>query len=186
MKSAYINRDITYTGAELAPHWIYKNHNLQGDAIVAFEGKCDVALSEMVDIADVIENSPIYSERMLNFIIEHFNMPLLEGVSRQRLFVCIIKEQVEKATGLQLERDGDDLFFNGGKLSVSIATKSPTSVLIHTALNIISDNTPVKAAGLSSDMNFFDIKELAYNILNAYTKEHEEIIMASTKVRGVI
>ena len=87
---------------------------------------------------------------------------------------------------MQLERDGDDLFFNGGKLSVSIATKSPTSVLIHTALNIISDNTPVKAAGLSSDMNFFDIKELAYNILNAYTKEHEEIIMASTKVRGVI
>lgn len=186
MKQAYINSDITYTGAELAPHWIYKNHGLQGDAIVAFQGKCDVALSEMVDIADVIENSPIYSERMLNFIIEHFNMPLLEGVSRQRLFICIIKEQVERATGLSLTRDGDDLFFNEGKLSVSIATKSPTSVLIHTALNIISDNTPVKAAGLSTDMNFYNIKELANNILNAYTKEHNEIIMASTKVRGVI
>lgn len=186
MKSLYINHDITYTGAELAPHWIYKNHKIQGDAIVCFQGKCNVALSEMVDIEDVVENSPIYSERMLHFIIEHFNMPLLEGVARQRLFICIIKEQVEKATNLQLTRKGDDLFFDGGKLSVSIATKSPTSVLIHTALNIISDNTPVKAAGLKSDMNYNTPEILAKNILEAYTHEHQGIISASTKVRGVI
>lgn len=186
MKNSYINKDITYTGAELAPHWIYKNHGLQGDAIVAFQGKCDVKLSEMVDIADVIENSPIYSERMIHFIVEHFNMPLLEGVARQRLLVCIIKEQIEKHTNIQLKRKGDDLFFEGGKLSVSIATKSPTSVLIHTALNVLSKNTPVKTAGLKSDLKFDKTEELAKDILKAYTDENEEIIAASAKVRGVI
>ncbi len=186
MKSAFLDKDIEYTGMELSPHWIYKNHNLQGDAIVSFEGRCKVDLSEMVDIEDVLSNSPIFSERMLHFIVEHFNMPLLEGISRQRLLVCIAKEQIEKHTNKNIIRSGDDLFFEGGKLSVSIATKSPTSVLIHFAMNIISENAPIKAAGLQSELKFNNSKELAKDILNAYTREHEEIFMASAKVRGVI
>ena len=68
MKTKLIEKEIKYTGLELAPHWIYKNFNIQGDAIVAFMGGCDVKLDHMVDIEDVLSNSPIYSEKMLHFI----------------------------------------------------------------------------------------------------------------------
>ena len=66
MHTKFIENEIKYTGHELAPHWIYKNFKLQGDAIVAFVGETEVNLSEMVDIEDVINNEPIYSKKMLN------------------------------------------------------------------------------------------------------------------------
>ena len=54
MKTKLIEEEIKYIGSQLAPHWIYKNFKLQGDAIVAFIGECEVKLTEMVDIEDVI------------------------------------------------------------------------------------------------------------------------------------
>ena len=89
MKTFFIEKEIKYIGSQLAPHWIYKNFNILGDAIVAFVGEVDVNLSEMVDIEDVINNEPIYSKKMLNFIIEQFNLPLEQMVCLQRLFVSI-------------------------------------------------------------------------------------------------
>jgi len=186
MKSKFIEEQICYTGKELAPHWIYKNFHIQGDAVVSFIGECEVKLTEMVDIEDVISNSPIYSKKMLHFIVEHFNMPLVEGVLRQRLFVNIAKEAVEAELKKgEIKRDGDDLFFNKGKLSVSIAAKSMNSVLIHFAMNIDSLGTPVHTAGLETDMNITDCKKIAQKIMLNYCKECEEILNASCKVRGV-
>lgn len=184
MKTKFIDENIKYIGTQLAPHWIYKNFKIQGDAIVAFIGECEVKLSEMVDIEDVINNEPIYSKSMLSFISEQFNTGLVEGVYRQRMLICIIKEALEKR-GFQVIRKGDDLFFENRKLSVSIATKSPTSVLIHTGLNILSDGAPVKASGLSSEMGINDIKDLAVEIMENYSNEVSDILSASTKVRGV-
>lgn len=184
MITKYIDEEIKYVGSQLAPHWIYKNFKLQGDAIVAFCGECEVKLTEMVDIEDVINNEPIYSKNMLSFITEQFNVELVEGVFRQRLLICIIKEVLERR-GFKIERSGDDLFFENKKLSVSIATKSITSTLIHTGLNIESAGAPVSASGLTSELGILDIKELAIEIMNRYSEEIQDIIMASTKVRGV-
>lgn len=184
MKSRFIEEEIKYIGSQLAPHWIYKNFNIQGDAIVAFEGECDVKLTEMVDIEDVINNEPIYSKRMLNFISEQFGIGLTEGVFRQRLLMCIIKELLEER-GIFVLRKGDDLIISGGKLSVSIATKSVTSVLIHTGLNIISEGTPVKTAGLTSELGIIDTKKFAEEVMERYLEEIDDIILAGTKVRGV-
>ena len=142
MKTKYIDEEIKYIGSQLAPHWIYKNFNLQGDAIIAFVGECKVDLTEMVDIEDVINNEPIYSKYMLSFITEQFGIGLSEGVYRQRMLICIIKELLENR-GIFVIRNGDDLMIDGKKLSVSIATKSITSVLIHTGLNILSEGAPV-------------------------------------------
>jgi len=50
MKTLLINENIKYEGWQLAPHWIYKNFKIMGDAIVAFKGECEVKLTEMVDI----------------------------------------------------------------------------------------------------------------------------------------
>ena len=184
MKTLIADKEIKYEGWQLAPHWIYKNFKIQGDAIVAFCGECEVKLTEMVDIEDVINNEPIYSKSMLSIITEQFNVDLVEGVFRQRLLICIIKEALEKR-GFKITRNGDDLFFDGKKLTVSIATKSMTSILIHTGINIDSEGAPVKASGLTSELGIKDIKDFAKEVLNKYSEEIDDIIMASTKVRGV-
>lgn len=184
MQTKLIDKEIKYIGSQLQPHWIYKNFKLQGDAIVAFVGECEVKLTEMVDIEDVINNEPIYSKYMLSFITEQFNINLVEGVFRQRLLICIIKELLEKR-GIFVVRNGDDLMVDGKKLSVSIATKSTTSILIHTGLNIESAGAPVKAAGLTSELGIVDIDEFAKEVMTAYAEELKDIELASTKVRGV-
>ncbi len=185
MKTKYIEEEIKYIGSQLAPHWIYKNFKLQGDAIVAFAGECKVDLAEMVDIEDVINNEPIYSKFMLSFITEQFGIGLSEGVYRQRMLICIIKELLEKR-GVFVVRNGDDLMIDGRKLSVSIATKSISSVLIHTGLNILSEGAPVKASGLTSELGIKDIKEFALEVMDKYSAELDDISLACTKVRGVI
>lgn len=184
MKTFYIHDEIKYIGSQLSPHWIYKNFKIQGDAVVAFCGECDVKLTEMVDIEDVINNEPIYSKYMLNFITEQFNIGLVEGVLRQRLLITIIKEILENF-GFAVKRNGDDLFVNDKKLSVSIATKSINSVLIHTGLNIISDGAPIAVSGLVSDLSIKNIKEFACLVMKKYSEELADIELASTKVRGV-
>lgn len=184
MKTKFIEEEIKYIGSQLAPHWIYKNFKIQGDAIVAFRGECKVDLTEMVDIEDVINNEPIYSKYMLSFITEQFGVELTEGVFRQRLLICIIKELLEER-GIFVIRQGDDLMIDGRKLSVSIATKSITSILIHTGLNILSEGAPVAASGLTSELGINDTKEFAIEVMKRYSEEIEDIKLAGTKVRGV-
>lgn len=186
MKTKFIEKETKYTGEELAPHWIYKNFHMQGDSIVAFVGECEVKLTEMVDIEDVINDEPIYSKSMLSFIIEHFNIGLVEGVIRQRLLICIIKEVLESrlAEKFKVIRSGDDIFIEGKKLSVSIATKSLTSVLIHVGLNVDPTGAPVAAIGLSRDLDILDIREFSEEVMVKYSEEIEDIILASTKVIG--
>ena len=98
--------------------------------------------------------------------------------------ICIIKELLEER-GIFVVRNGDDLMIDGRKLSVSIATKSTTSILIHTGLNILSEGAPVKASGLTSELGISDIKEFALEVMKRYSEELEDINLASTKVRGV-
>ena len=184
MKTKFIEEEVKYIGSQLAPHWIYKNYKIQGDAIVAFCGECEVKLSEMVDIEDVINNEPIYSKYMLSFITEQFGINLMEGVLRQRLLIIIIKELLEQK-GIFVVRNGDDLMIQGKKLSVSIATKSINSILIHTGLNIISEGAPVEASGLTSELGIKDIKIFARDVMSRYVDEIEDIKLACAKVRGV-
>ena len=77
------------------------------------------------------------------------------------------------------------MFVNDRKLSVSIATKSITSVLIHTGVNILAEGAPIPVSALQSDLGIKDIKEFAQEVMKNYSEEIEDIILASTKVRGV-
>lgn len=183
MKSIFIDKEITYTGRELSPHWIYKNFNVQGSAVASFIGAVKVDLSEMVDIEDVINSEPISSDKMLNFIIEDFEVGLYHMVALQRLFICIIKEVLEEYN-VFVKRSGDDLFYEGRKLSVSIATKSITSSLIHTALNIVKTGAPINVSSLT-EMGITDIKEFSLKVMKKFTSEVEDMNFAKSKVRGV-
>ena len=187
MERLFIDKKIKYTGEQLSPHWIYKNFNIMGNAIVSFIGECDVNLTHMVDIEDVINDEPIYSKKMLSFIEENFNSTLTETVYKQRLLVTIAKELIEKTSpSVKIIRSGDDLYINNKKLSVSIATKSITSTLIHFGLNISAENAPVNAADLVNDAKIKDIEKFALDLLEKYSIETEDINLAISKVRGVL
>lgn len=183
MEKLFIKEEIEYTGAELCPHWIYKNYKIAGDAIVCFKGRVNVNLSEMVDIEDVINNEPIKSDKMANFIIEVFNSNLREAIIRQRLFISIIKETLEDM-GINVKRKGDDLFYNDKKLSVSIATKSTTSTLIHTGINLVSTGAPIPISSIK-DMEIVNEDCLIEEIMSRFCNEISDIEFAKVKVRGV-
>lgn len=179
---------ITYDGRQLAPHWIYRQFDLMGDAVVAFMGPCQVALSEMVDIEDVKAAAPISSPLMLHVIAEFFSSDLHTTVYRQRLLVVTAKELLETLTDRPVTRRGDDLYLpradgSPGKLSVSIATASSVSTLIHTGLNIETAGTPVPTVGLAE--LGIDAYAFAAKLLQHYAAELEDIWQARCKVRGV-
>lgn len=187
METLFIEKEIDYIGTQLSPHWIYKNFHIMGNAIVAFIGACDVNLEHMVDIEDVVNDEPIYSKKMLNIIEENFDSTLVEMVYKQRLLVTITKELIEQNyPTVKVIRNGDDLFINEKKLSVSIATKSITSSLIHFGLNIDAEGAPVNAADLTKDVGIKDVQKFALDLLYKYQQEVKDINLATSKVRGVI
>jgi hypothetical protein len=164
-------REITYDGQQLAPHWIYRKFDLLGDAVVSFTGPCKVEIDEMVDIEDVKANAPIYSPLMLH---------------RQRLLIVNAKELLEVLTGKPVTREGDDLYLHRsdgtpGKLSVSIATTSATSTLVHTGFNIETKGTPVPTVGLAE--LGVDVQSFGTALLERYTLELDDIWLARCKVR---
>ncbi len=180
----YSEEKLTYTGKELRSLFIYNTFNLQGDALVSFQGECDVKLSEMVDQEDVKANAPIYSPLMLHFLAEFFGDDLRCAVTRQRLFIASILEILqEHAPHIPWKRSGDDIYVEKKKVSVSIATASPVSSLLHTGLNIVSKNTPVPAYGLGDAG--VNTEKIALEILHKFKKEIEEIELAKCKVRWV-
>ncbi len=184
MKSKFIEETIRYTGEQLQSGFAYKNFGILGDSIIAFSGGCDVHTEEMVDIEDLRAGSRIYSEQMLHFIIEHYNIDLEKGVLRQTLLAVIIEELINKKVGRSvIRREGSDLYDGDCKLSISVATVSPLSVLIHFGVNISSANTPVKTRGL----NDYGIEpvDFAREVMACYIREDEAVYNARCKVRWV-
>ncbi len=188
MKYHFIDEELPYKGDALSNHWIYRNVGILGDAVVAFTGSCNVDVSRMVDLEDVLNEDYIYSENMLHFIIEVFGIDLEEGVLIQRLFSSIIQDRINTERGeLIVKRRGDDLFFRDTKkLSVSICTISPTSILIHCGLNIDASGAPVEAAGLHADLGIDDVQSLAVSCMRMLAEEWEDIKRSTCKVRAVV
>ncbi|MEW6424198.1 MAG: DUF366 family protein [Bacillota bacterium] len=185
LQSLFIPEQITYDGSQLTAHWAYRTRGVLGDSIAAFRGPCQVSFEKMVDLADVLKQSPIYSPDMLHFIIEHFDLDLEKTIFRQRLLVCIIKDRIEARAG-RVNREGDDLYVADRKLSVSIATITPVSTMIHIGLNLRSDNVPVKAVGLLElGWEEAEILALARQISQQYIHELQSIHQARCKVKGV-
>lgn len=134
-------------------------YGLLGDSIVAWCGPCDVKLSEMVDGEDRRANANICGDLMLHFLVEIFDTNLFSAVALQRLLATMVLEAVETLAEqnqnlnqnekrLRLRRDGDDVYWGEKKLSISIATSSATSELIHFAVNVVNKGTPVPTAAL--------------------------------------
>lgn len=184
MKTRYIEQEMVYTGVQLHSNYAYSEFDLLGDSIIAFCGKCDIPVERMVDIEDVKESAKIYSESMLHFIVEHYDTDLEKAILWQFVLTTIVGEVLsEMSRSASITRRGSDLYDDEAKLSISIATVTPLSSLIHFGINIVSDNTPVKTKGLKD----YDIdpRKFAEQVIARYKSEQTDIEKARCKVRWV-
>lgn len=181
----WVSDSIHYDGSQLKPLFAYLQYGILGDSIVAWRGSCDVSAESMVDGEDLIEGAQIASDEMLHFIIEVFDRELATGVLIQRIFASIAKDILQNTSSElgkdRLMRDGDDLFWGDRKLSISIASRSAVSTMVHFALNITNNGTPVRTCCLA-DLQI-DPLHFAGQMMEAFTKEWQSVLKATRKVR---
>lgn len=183
MKSIVIKNPINYDGSQIYSLWGYMETDIQDDSIIGFRGNCNVQIRHMIDLEDKKEEDIIYSTDMLHFIIEHFDSTDLKLIySRQRFFTCMVAEILAQKN-IITSRNGDDLFLDGKKLSVSIASVSPVSSKIHFGLNVKHD-----IYGNLSKLPEESLFSLIEEIVNKYVNEIHDIEQDLRKSRplGVI
>ena len=172
MECIILDELIDYDGSQISSLWAYNLADVQADSIIAFRGACDVKIEHMIDLEDKKQGDIIFSTDMLHFIIEHFDSTDLKLVyARQRLFTAIVKEILSSRLS-EIERRGDDLFINGNKLTVSIASTSAVSQKIHFGINVVHDYYgSLDGIGIKGD----EIGILMNEIANAYFNEINDI-----------
>jgi len=184
---------IEYDGSQLSPLWAYENLDLLGDSIVAFRGPCGISKENFVDMEDVKKNSVISSQDMLHFMVEYFGCGINEIILVHRLLVTVVIEALGDAgihEGARLEREHDNIFAylpeeeERRKLSISVATVSPVSGLIHLGLNFTGEGAPVRAVGLA-ELGVRDVDKFAVDVLTRFVDEMHDAKKDSTKVRPV-
>jgi hypothetical protein len=205
MEFKFIEVKEKYDGSQLVSLRSYLKHKILGDSIVAWIGACDIPFEHMVDGEDLNAGAVIRGDRMVHFIVEKFDSSLLAAVCLQRLLASIVRDYLMEKAGERelagtLYRSGDDIYASaragggakagmggkalaGAKLSISIATQSPVSSLIHFAVNVTNKGTPVKTLSLE-DLDV-EPKKFAMDVMKRFTQEVQTIREATMKVRWV-
>ncbi|MGD8978945.1 MAG: DUF366 family protein [candidate division WOR-3 bacterium] len=184
MKYHFAEGELTYTGEQLRSNFAYDRFGVFGDSIVSFCGACDVKKEWMVDMEDLRAGSEIRSGSMLHFIVEHHDTDLEKNVYRQMILAIIIKDLLNEQLGKAvIRRRHTDLYDGEAKLSVSVATLSPVSALIHFGINISSRNTPVLTRGLED--YGINPRGFADSVMRQYVREIEDTQHARCKVKWV-
>lgn len=172
-----------YDGSQLRPLFSYEHFGLKGNAMISWVSPTDVTLAHMVDYEDKIDEQKICGDKMLHFMIEFFPANISFGVMAQRLLASIIKDLIaqKSSEALKLTRKGDDIYVGPGKLSISIASVSAVSTLVHFAVNVTNKGTPVKTASLEDLKIKPDV--FAKDVLKAFSAEFDDVVWATQKVK---
>jgi hypothetical protein len=177
-----LDGDVAYTGAELRSGWVASRTGLAGDAAAGFVGTCHVPTENLVDLDDARAGFFIKAASMAHVIAEH-GCTLEVGVLRQRLLIAILGE-VLRARGKRMRRDGDDLYYDDRKLTVSIAAPSLASTcVIHLGINVDPAGAPVPAVGLLEMRQ--EPRDILHDLLTRYAGELATMAHAATKVKTV-
>lgn len=188
MKYLKIKEPLLYDGSQIKPFWAYQELKLKGSSIVSWIGPMEIKPEEIIDYEDV--GLEIKSAEMIHFIIEHFDIQpadIKTCYHRQRLLVMIVKD-ILCELGIYTSRKGDDIYFDGKKLSVSIATCSNNSMKIHFGMNVKDKGTPddIETIGLlecKNDIDNIKIDALIDKICESYINEIESIEEDITKTK---
>jgi len=153
--------------------------------MVLFHGSMDVKYIK--DLEDEMANKAIKGDDLLHIIVERFDSPASMRLAyyMQRLLIVCIKEVLE-AYGIKTKRNGDDLFVDDRKLTVSIASAGISSEKIHCGINLTTKGIPddIKAAALE-DLGIAEWKALAKEIAVNYIDEIEKIEEDIAKTRSL-
>jgi hypothetical protein len=188
MEQKTLKPGMLYDGSQIKPMWAFKELGIKGSSIVSWIGPMDIEADELIDYEDV--GLEISSAEMVHFIIEHFDVQPADMrlcYHRQRILVMIVKDLLGEM-GIKTLRKGDDLYVGQGKLSVSIASCSVSSMKIHFAMNLTSKGTPadVETTGLTEctpGMVREDVPKLAEKICTMYIGEISDIEQDIAKTR---
>jgi len=178
----WLEEGIPYTGRELSSRWVTAQTGQGGDTAALFVGECHVATEDLVDNDDRDAGATIDAARMLHVIVMHPGCSLRAAVLRQRLLACILCESLA-GRGVVLERQGDDAYVDGRKLTVSIAAPASDACLIHLGVNVDPTGAPVPVVGL--DELGVDAHDLGDELMTRYAQELATAAYAETKVREV-
>lgn len=151
----HIDEIFEYDGSQINPSWAFQEFGIYGSSIITWIGQVNITPDNLKDFADV--GLEIKSNYMVNFICEFFDQQppnMRIAYLRQRMLVMIFREILTEY-GIQTKREGDDIFVDGRKLSISIASISLSSSKIHFALNLKDEGTPddVDTIGLYDILN---------------------------------
>ena len=175
-----------YDGSQINPSWAFQEFKVKDSTIVSWIGPMNILGKNLIDYEDV--GVDIKGKLMLNFIVEHFDEQpgnLKLAYHRQRILVMIARD-ILLDYGIKTTQDGDDIFINGKKLSVSIATASISSMKMHFALNITVEGTPddVETSALEdNNMSIEQVHELQDKIADKYIEMIETIDKDITKTK---
>ena len=182
-----------YDGSQINPSWAFREFGIYGSSIVTWIGPVNITPDNLKDFADV--GLEIKSNYMVNFICEFFDQQptnMRIAYLRQRLLVMIFREILTEK-GVKTTREGDDIFVDGRKLSISIASVSLSSAKIHFALNLEDKGTPndVETIGLydidgGNVFNENNLKDLIFDVVNRYIDELETIEMDISKTKVLL
>jgi hypothetical protein len=158
----HVDEIFEYDGSQINPSWAFQEFGIYGSSIITWIGPVNITPDNLKDFADV--GLEIKSNYMVNFICEFFDQQptnMRIAYLRQRLLVMIFREILTEK-GIATKREGDDIFVEGRKLSISIASVSLSSAKIHFALNLEDKGTPddVDTIGL------YDIKVDGKQVFN--------------------
>ena len=146
----HVDEIFEYDGSQINPSWAFQEFGIYGSSIVTWIGPVNITPDNLKDFADV--GLEIKSNYMVNFICEFFDQQptnMRVAYLRQRLLVMIFREILTEY-GISTKREGDDIFVENRKLSISIASVSLSSAKIHFAFNLEDKGTPndVETIGL--------------------------------------
>lgn len=195
MHTVILKNRLDYNGSQLHHAFAYEQAQVLGPSITVFRGAADVK-EHLVDLEDSLQDDFIKSADMWHFIIEVPEATITEVVALQRLFICTCIEKLQRAVSyfaqvepLRMERCGDDIMVSCAgdifkKLSVSIATLSRFSGLIHVGINIsVGPDCPVAAIGLTDFIS--EVSSIGPDIAQKFADEYTDIKEATYKVISV-
>ncbi len=187
----HIKDIFEYDGSQINPSWAFREFGIYCSSVVTWIGPVNIAPDNLKDFADV--GLEIKSNNMVNFICEFFDQQppnIRIAYLRQRLLVMIFREILTEY-GIKSTREGDDIYVDGRKLSISIASVSLSSAKIHFALNIEDKGTPddVDTIGLFDIGDIFNednLEDLIFDIVNRFIFELETIEKDISKTKVLL
>jgi len=183
---------LLYDGSQIRPLWARRVLGVEGSCGIAWRGPMSVRAEEMVDVEDLSAGAAITGDDVLHFRLEFFDDPSPRlTIYRQRLFAVVAAEALYRRYELLVRREGSDLYVDNRKLSVSAATFSTTSAVVHFGINLTKAGVPegVTATGLCEllkrKLDNDRVRELALTILNAFRNELEDVESDLSKYRTI-